>query len=210
MMTSNDIRFYGYKHWTLEETPRCFNVGKGTIDRCKSRKVRNHKWHHVVNRFGFRVEICVGPVSENEAFIWEIENILKEETYRPGAEHHVHNTDDVGCNMTPGGEGSAGYKWSAEQRAKKQGKVPWNKGIAMSHEQRMKLSQSKKGKKHNQPRSDEWRKKLSLANKGQVPWIKGKKQSAEHIANRVKSYMANRSLSEKRKSLTGNDEVSPC
>jgi hypothetical protein len=29
-MTEKDPnRFYGYKHWTLEEIPRCFYVGKG-------------------------------------------------------------------------------------------------------------------------------------------------------------------------------------
>lgn len=35
--------FYGYKHWTLEEFPRCFYVGKGIASRAYSKRSRNHK-----------------------------------------------------------------------------------------------------------------------------------------------------------------------
>jgi hypothetical protein len=60
-------RCYGYKHWTLEERPRCFYVGKGVTGRAESNRSRNHKWHAIVKRFGIRVEICIGPVADDGA-----------------------------------------------------------------------------------------------------------------------------------------------
>jgi hypothetical protein len=66
------IRFYGYKHWTLEEVPRCFYVGKGIKDRAHS-KDRGKKWHAIVERLGLRVEECAGPMTNRRACTWEIQ-----------------------------------------------------------------------------------------------------------------------------------------
>lgn len=100
------MRFYGYKHWTLEETSRCFNVGKGLKGRADSDR-RNHKWHAIVKRYGLRVEICYGPVTNEEACTWEIDNILKEGTFTI---NHSHDDPiDIGCNFTKGGEGVSGF-----------------------------------------------------------------------------------------------------
>lgn len=110
---SSDVSFYGYKHWTLEVSPRCFYVGKGVERRPHSRQ-RNHKWHAIVERFGLRVEVCVGPVTNEEACAWEIEQIAQERTF---STCYHHNADDIGCNFTQGGEGARRPK-SAEEREK--------------------------------------------------------------------------------------------
>lgn len=121
-------RFYGYKHWTLEVVPRCFNVGKGVKGRSHS-KDRNHKWHAIVKRLGLHVEVCVGFKCDNhdhdysngkkcpaneEACAWEIENIALMGTF---STNHSHNDlVDIGCNFTKGGEGLTGYIWTPEHR----------------------------------------------------------------------------------------------
>lgn len=116
-MHNKDQRFYGYKHWTLEDTPRCFYVGKGLQRRpfSTSRTHRSRKWHAIVKRFGFRVEICVGPITNEEACAWEIESIVQENTY---SMNYSHNGIDIACNFTKGGEGAPGrvVSISARQR----------------------------------------------------------------------------------------------
>ncbi len=107
-------RHYGYKHWTLEAVPRCFNVGKGLSNRPHSHAKRNHKWHAIAKRYGLRVEICVGPVSNEEARKWEIQNIELMGTFSTCHSHE--NINDINCNFTRGGEGTADYVWTEEQR----------------------------------------------------------------------------------------------
>lgn len=107
---------FGYKHWTLEDQPRCFYVGKGLESRPfqKNIKERNHKWHAIVKRLGFRVEVCVGPMEHYDACAWEIENIALENTF---STNHSHDDPiDIGCNFTMGGEGGFGRIWTLEQR----------------------------------------------------------------------------------------------
>ena len=109
-------RFYGYKHWTLEDPPRCFNVGKGLINRPTSRRGRNHKWHAIVKCLGLRVEVCIGPVLEEQAIAWEVENIALMGTF---STNHSHDDPiDIGCNLTHGGEGVTGYRWTTQHREK--------------------------------------------------------------------------------------------
>lgn len=109
-------RFYGYKHWTLEEIPRCFYVGKGTKERPNGGR-RNHKWYAIVKRLGLRVEVCIGPISEEKAFQWETFNIVEEDTY---TKNHHHNDDmDIGCNFTYGGEGTSGYSFKRSPETRK-------------------------------------------------------------------------------------------
>jgi hypothetical protein len=110
-----DVHFYGYKHWTLEEVSRCFYVGKGRKNRPHS-QFRNHKWHAIVERYGLRVEICIGPVIDEEACAWEIAAIAEMGTFTT---NHVHDDPiDIGCNLTRGGDGVAGYKFTDKQLSK--------------------------------------------------------------------------------------------
>lgn len=129
-------RFYGYKHWTLEESPRCFYVGKGLKPRPFHRKKneRGRKWHAVVEQYGLRVEVCVGPVTNEEACVWEIEQIAIENTF---SVNHHHHSGDVGCNFTRGGDGTVGLKRpdvSARQR------------LPRTDEYRKKMSEAMRGK----------------------------------------------------------------
>lgn len=107
--------FYGYKHWTLEEVPRCFNVGKGVKARATQTRSRNHKWHAIVKRYGLRVEVCCGPMSDEEVRAWEIETVKAMNTF---STDHSHDSDDIGCNFTHGGDGSSGCIPTEETRTK--------------------------------------------------------------------------------------------
>lgn len=53
------------------------------------------------------------------------------------------NNPEFGYNLTEGGEGSLGYKHTAEAKIKmsnfQKGKTPWNLGVAMSEAQKQKL-----------------------------------------------------------------------
>ena len=103
-------------HWTLEEVPRCFYVGKGVLSRAYSRRSRNHKWHAIINRYGLRVEIYVGPVTNEEACKWEIKQIARWGTF---SDNHSHaDPIAIGCNFTRGGDGSTGCSPSLETRLK--------------------------------------------------------------------------------------------
>lgn len=110
-------RFYGYKHWTLEEVPRQLNVGKGLKSRAESTS-RNHKWHAIVKRYGLRVEICIGPVTNEEACAWEIATIAETDAFTTNHSHD--DPTDIRCNFTRGGDGLIGYvqKYTDERREK--------------------------------------------------------------------------------------------
>jgi len=161
-------RFYGYKHWTLEEVPRCFYVGKGLKRRpfSKSRRHRSRKWHAVVERYGLRVEVCVGPVSDELVREWEKEWIAKEGTFTKSYSHNV----DINCNFTTGGDGVAGRVVSAyarerigaAQRGKPKSQETKDKiraallGRKLSDATREKMSQARAGR----PLSDQNRRNL--------------------------------------------------
>jgi len=53
-----------------------------------------------------------------------------------------------------------------------------------------KITESSRGRKMP-PRSAEHLRKLSIANKGQIPWIKGRKQTSYHIIKRIQSRIRN-------------------
>jgi hypothetical protein len=69
-------------------------------------------------------------------------------------------------NLTFGGEGSSGYKYTEEQRLNisksKKGKPGWNKGIPLTEKQKQNLKEKNLGKKL----SEEAKKKLSIKHKG--------------------------------------------
>ena len=115
---------------------------------------RNPYWHNIVNKYGRpTVKLLARWDTEQEALDHEKLLILcfKDMGYKL-------------ANITDGGEGTSGYKHTPEQREKnrqaKLGKAPWNKGtkgvmvawnkgMAMSDEQKVKLSLAKIGKPSN-------------------------------------------------------------
>ncbi len=187
--------FYGYKHWTLEEVSRCFYVGKGGKYRPHCQR-RSHKWHAVVKRFGLRVEVCVGPVTNEEACAWEVEQIAQMKTF---STCFKHDTDDIGCNFTLGGEGATGrvhseeakrkirearakqvipvesHKRSAEKRkGKPRTDTIWNKGLKLTEEQVKNFG----GKQRGQKRSAEARANIAAAI---TAWHAKRRQEAELV-----------------------------
>jgi len=133
---------FGYKHWTLEVIPRCFNVGKGRKCRPSQSSSRNHKWHAIVKRYGLRVEVCIGPISNEEACEWEIENITLMNTF--STNHSHDNSNDIGCNLTKGGDVSG-------------------EGTHRSIEQRKRMSVAQKERKRNYKHTQETRQKIGAA-----------------------------------------------
>jgi len=154
-----DTEFYGYKHWTLEEMPRCFYVGKGQASRPgEGGCMRNHKWRGISKRYGLRIEVCIGPISHEDALTWEVEWVAKENTF--STNHSHDDPSDIGCNFTKGGHGAVGFKHTEETRrvlskkAKARGKL--------SLDTKVKIKQTLTGRKNGPPSKDH-REKLRVA-----------------------------------------------
>lgn len=104
--------FYVYEHWRPDRD-ECFYVGKGKGQRAftKHGRARNKQYARIVKklaRLGMCIEIRMvqSGLSETEAFALEIERIA----FWRGAGINL-------ANMTDGGEGAAGIKYSAARRA---------------------------------------------------------------------------------------------
>lgn len=96
-----------YAHVRLD-TGKIFYIGKGTDKRSTSKNSRNAFWHNIVNKSGgFKTEILAYWKTEQEAF--EHEKLLI---------HCFKKMGYVLANLTDGGEGSSGYKWSDNQLKK--------------------------------------------------------------------------------------------
>jgi hypothetical protein len=108
------MKSFGYKHWTLEEIPRCFYVGKGVEGRAQCAIRRSRKWQTVARRYGFRVEVCLGPVSDAEAIAWEINNIAAEDTFTTS--FTTEGGKNIRCNFTRGGDGALGYRHTVQHK----------------------------------------------------------------------------------------------
>jgi NUMOD3 motif len=131
--------FYIYEHWRLDRD-ECFYVGKGKGNRAYNLSNRNR--HHKaimakLHREGFAMEIKIvaSGIDEETAFSLEKERIA---FWR-----------NAGCdlvNMTTGGEGLAGLKFSIEHREKLSNSR--NRQV-MSPEQKNKISLALKGRKKN-------------------------------------------------------------
>jgi len=156
--------FYVYEHIRLD-TGIVFYVGKGSGKRAYTRSGRNIYWKRIVNKVGgFSVRIVANNIDEELSFLVEEERIdqLKRLNYSL-------------CNMSNGGEGPSGYRFSDAQKLKvsiRQKGIP--KG-PMLEETKIKLSEAKKGRKFG-PRPTEWKQNIS---KG----LTGRKRSPEECRN---------------------------
>lgn len=100
---------------------------------------------------------------------YKISNSLKEY-------YKTHSNPRYGAHLSEATkeklrQANLGKKQSEETRAKRRGRIPWNKGIPMTEEGKQYLREVNLGKKH----SEETKEKMQ----GRVPWNKGISVSAE-------------------------------
>lgn len=100
---SEEPIFYVYVH-KRPIVGTVFYVGKGRDERAWVEKDRNPHWRNVVNKHGgFEVEIVKSDMTEQEAYAFEAETILK------------YGIDNL-TNQTLGGISTTGYRHSQETR----------------------------------------------------------------------------------------------
>lgn len=92
--------YYVYFHIRLSNN-QIFYIGKGKNKRYKSVADRNKHWHNVANK-GYYCLIYANNLTEKEAFNLEKEMIKKYKSQL--------------VNLTDGGEGTSGYKYTKEQK----------------------------------------------------------------------------------------------
>lgn len=135
-------KFLVYVH-ERPDTNAIFYVGKGTEKRSKQTSNRSNYWHNIVAKAGgFCAHIVLRDLVEHEAL--ELEKALIAE---------MRNNNVPICNLTDGGDGISGYKFSAETRQKmserRKGRTSPTKGKSLSEEHRNKLRLAKLGKKQS-------------------------------------------------------------
>lgn len=121
MKTKNN--FYVYLH-IQKDNGKPFYVGKGCGNRATQKKSRTEFWNNIVNRHGRDVIFLEKDLTEQEAFEKEVYWIKR------------IGRRDLGLgtlvNLSDGGEGSTGHKWTEEQRQQasidRKGRMPWNTG----------------------------------------------------------------------------------
>lgn len=96
--------FYVYLHRRATDG-RVFYVGKGKSKRYASLKSRTAFWKNIVAKHGYTVEFVQRDIQEWYAFELEKELIA------------YYGRENL-CNLTDGGEGVSGVKWSEESRKK--------------------------------------------------------------------------------------------
>lgn len=103
---TDENKFYVYIHRKATNNEP-FYVGKGSGDRAYeiNKSQRNPYWHKVHEKYGLCVDILFDNLSEQEAFQCEKDVILELEYFGYKL-----------TNLTKGGEGSSGIKFSDQQR----------------------------------------------------------------------------------------------
>lgn len=109
-----------------------FYVGKGYGKRAWKTAGRNERWTRTYKKHGMTVEIVFDSLSEQEAFQCEKDTILEFRYF--GAEL---------CNMTDGGDGATGYKFSEEAKVLMS---KARKGRVKSEQERKNISKAQKGR----------------------------------------------------------------
>ena len=153
--------FYVYIHKTL--TGRVFYVGKGHGRRAWSHRDRSTRWTATVRKHGLQIEIVESHLLEWYALEREIELIS------------LYGRTNL-VNMTDGGDGSSGCIPSEETRRKT------SQSSALAHSRPGVKDRHRAATKAALSRP-ETRAKMSTASLG-------KKQSAEHVSNRISAVTA--------------------
>ena len=155
--------YYVYEYWRLDNNT-CFYVGKGKGDRCfQLNRSRSEHFNHILNKVSCAVYIVEDNLTEKEAHQTE-SFLIHDYVFNLGYGHKIggnyyNSNSPYLVNATWGGDGSSGYKFTKEQRER--------------------LSKTMKGKTLGYKHSDETKLKISLANKGNTCWCKGKHLSEE-------------------------------
>ena len=142
-----------------KNTDYIFYVGQAkTKYRPYSTYFRNKHWHHIVNKYGFDVEIWCSNLDKQTAD--SVERFLINAIGR----------NDLGngqlVNMTDGGEGNTGLTFTPEHKEK----------LSNAHKGLNTWSKNKLLGKHH---SDATKNKMSKSHIGLTPWNKGKSLSIE-------------------------------
>jgi len=136
--------FYVYLH-VRKSDGIVFYVGKGRGRRANYFNERNPHWHSVFKKHGCIVEFVCKNISENDAFRIERETIAK------------YKSDKL-CNMTEGGEGVTGYRFTDEQKEKMS--ISGKKRLPMTEQSRKKLSESNLGRVNSEYVREHIRKRM--------------------------------------------------
>lgn len=164
--------FYVYEHRRLD-TGAVFYVGKGSGARLRVTQHRNPHWRRVAGKAGWKAAVVFRTDDEELAFLAEQELIEK----------HRRMGSPL-TNMTDGGEGMAGHKFSPEviarraaaQRGQRRPGVSAKlRGIQKTAEHREKLAAARRGMKA----SAETRARMSAARKGRPSPMLGKRHTDE-------------------------------
>lgn len=142
--------YYVYLHRRATDN-KVFYVGKGKDKRAYSTFGRNEHWQKTEAKHGLIVEIAFDNLEEQEAFQVEKDTILEFKYF-----------DHPLCNMTNGGEGLSGFKWSEEQMKNH----PSKNNIGRKHTPESKAKRSKALMGH--VTSEETKQKISKAHQGTV------------------------------------------
>ena len=175
-----------YQH-RRKDTNEVFYIGIGkTEKRAISKSYRNNHWHHIVNKAGYIIEIIHHDLTWLEACEKEIYLIA------------FYGRADLGLgsivNMTSGGEGILGYKFSDESRKKMR--------KPRSEEAKANISKGQKGRIF----SEEHCKKISEARKGQ----KTKPHSKESIKRMLETKKGTKYSEESKAKMRGHKEIVEC
>jgi len=172
------------------DTKEVFYVGIGNIKRPYQKSHRSTFWKNYTNKYKYEVQIVHTDVTWEEACEKEIEYI---------SEFGRRDLDTGSLvNMTNGGEGRTGFKWSDEQKEEISKRMSLsNKGRTLSEstkdkirtssigrvvleETRIKIKTSNTGKKH----TEETKLKISEKRKGTVISEETRLKMSESAKNR--------------------------
>ncbi len=193
-MRTTENRFYVYEH-LRSDTGAVFYVGKGTGKRCtvRSHHHRNEFWQRTERKAGgFCVRMVASNVDEELAFLIEQERISQ-----------LRMVGVRLCNLTDGGDGTAGWvktkEWREKVGAAHRGKVVSAvvrvkisasvkaRGYSHSQETREKMSASRLGIQNTlgHKHSEETKKKMSdahVGNKGRTGQKRSESERAKQSA----------------------------
>lgn len=183
--------FYVYIH-RRKTDDNVFYVGKGHGNRAWSKHGRNTYWKRVAEKHGFYVEIIRSDMLEKDSFDLEVETI---------ASIGIDNL----TNLTQGGEGLSGYRFTEEQRNRMKGRVgPLSPkfGKPTPPEVRRKIGDAQRGHLNHQfGKVGELSPSFGLARSDETR----KRQRYAAARNRTDQYRAKMSESKKRTAPRGSD-----